>query len=63
MSVAVAASGAVFAVAAAAAYYRLVWSVNPDIRREVPADVRLLKLLYFVFAVFLLLSFLSVLQL
>ncbi|WP_224270652.1 hypothetical protein [Haloprofundus salinisoli] len=63
LTTAVAASAVVFAAATAAAYYRLVWTANPDIRREVPADVRLLKLLYFVLAVVLFLSFLSVLQL
>ncbi|KTG11668.1 hypothetical protein AUR64_00305 [Haloprofundus marisrubri] len=63
LPVAVAASGVVYAVAAAGAYHRLVWTANPDVRREVPAGTRLLKLLYFVAAVFLLLLFLSILLL
>lgn len=63
LPVAVAASGVVFVVAAVGAYHRLVWTANPVIRQEVPADVRLLELFYVVAAVFLLLSFLSILLL
>ncbi|MDR5673763.1 putative membrane protein [Halalkaliarchaeum sp. AArc-CO] len=46
LAVAVAVSVAVAAVSVAVAYYRLVWTANPTIREEVPADVRFRKFLY-----------------
>lgn len=43
---AVGCSGALAVGAVAAAYYQYVWTANPAIREEVPADVRFRKLLY-----------------
>ncbi|WP_224448322.1 hypothetical protein [Haloprofundus salilacus] len=63
LTVAVALSAVAFLGALALAYYRLVWSVNPAIREEVPAGVRLRKLFYSGAAVLLLLLFLSLLRL
>ncbi|WP_101298067.1 hypothetical protein [Halegenticoccus soli] len=39
-------SVAAFALLTAVAYYRLIWTARPDLRGEVPAQQRLLRLFY-----------------
>ncbi|MFC6837314.1 hypothetical protein [Halomarina ordinaria] len=51
---------ALFGVAVAGAYHRLVWATRPSLLSEVPAESRLLRLCYGVVALFLLLGALSV---
>lgn len=46
LPVGVAVSGAVFLAVAAVAYHRMVWTARPDLRSEVPARERLVRLLY-----------------
>lgn len=46
LRVAVGGSLAVATTAVAVAYHRLVWTADPTIREEVPADVRFRKFLY-----------------
>ncbi|MFC7156421.1 hypothetical protein ACFQPA_13310 [Halomarina halobia] len=49
----------VFLAAVVVAYYRLVWTARPSLLGEVPAESRLVRLLYAVLVVFLLLGALS----
>lgn len=44
--IAVGVSLALASVAVVASFYRLVWTTNPTVRREVPAAVRFKKLFY-----------------
>ncbi|UIP00055.1 hypothetical protein Hbl1158_01400 [Halobaculum sp. CBA1158] len=57
--VALAGSAAVFGPLAAVAYHRLVWSVRPDLRDELPASWRFRRLLYAALALVLVLLLLS----
>lgn len=43
---ALAGSACAFALLVGAAYYRLIWTASPAVRREVPAGRRLRRLLY-----------------
>jgi len=48
---ALAATTLVFAALTAGSYYRLVWTARPDIRREVPPELRIQHILYGALAV------------
>jgi ABC-type nickel/cobalt efflux system permease component RcnA len=51
MPVSVGAGVAVFLCLAAAAYHRMVWDARPELRGEVPPEVRLQRLVYGVLVV------------
>lgn len=56
---ALAGSTCAFASLVGAAYYRLIWTASPVVRREVPAGRRFVRLLYAALAVALLLALLA----